>query len=82
MVEYLLERGADVEATDDVSNVIVWYETAHTEDISVIYLVHSTCAQDGQGALQFVSSRDVDHAMEIVAMFVKYGANLFAVSKV
>ena len=50
--------------------------------ISVIYLVHRTCVQEGQSALHVVSSSNFDIAMEIVATLLKYGADLSATNKV
>ena len=40
VVEYLVERGADIEAKDNVSGVIISYETTHTShmNISVEYV--------------------------------------------
>lgn len=49
--------------------------------ISVIYLVHRICVQEGQSALHVVSSSNFDIAMEIVATLLKYGADLSAVNQ-
>ena len=72
-LERLLESGADMQATNNVSAQL----HAH-----IYPLCSSHNVQQGQTALDVVDNSDLDKAMEIIATWLKYAADIPVVSQV
>ena len=47
VVEYLVERGADIEAKNKVCDVIISYETIHTSHMKIYIYIMCEMYQDG-----------------------------------
>ena len=71
MVQYLVEKGANTNATDHVNDNLGIHR----------FTLVITFVQGGETALHGASSSVSNKAMEIIATLLKYGADLSAVNK-
>ena len=74
VIQYLLEKGADVNTQDNVNKQL---------DDAYDHWIGHICVQRGHNALHVVAANlKFFKAMELVAVLLKYGADLSAVNHV